>query len=196
MMRSGRPFGCRRSCDRIYWRHSKCSLMAAMSGGSSKSTIHFKFSQNLLFRIHPLILVSGSMCGKINWSVQCNACDYDNPELEGGEKEGRLGKHDNTTNGGGEGGECWWWGDIGVFLSLVWAPPWPRHTLWTLVDSHGFRYKGRVRGGGGARGCTTGGGGEPVWPGWRVLWRIHSVQYRWKRGAPEGGEPVWLSGVL
>ena len=83
MMRSGRPFGCRRSCDRIYWRHSKCSLMAAMSGGSSKSTIHFKFSQNLLFRIHPLILVLGSMCGKINWSVQCNACDYDNPELEG-----------------------------------------------------------------------------------------------------------------
>ena len=25
----------------------------------------------------------------------------------GGEKEGRLGKHDNTTNGGGEGAECW-----------------------------------------------------------------------------------------
>ena len=62
-----------------------------------------------------------------------------------------------------------------------------------FVDPSGFTrfpLQGGVRGGGGARGCTTGGGGEPVWPGWRVLWRIHSVQYRWKRGAPEGGEPV------
>ena len=89
-------------------------------------------------------------------------------------------------SGVGDGGG----GYRGISFFSVGSPLTQTHFVDPLVDSHGFRYKGRARGGGGARGCTTGGGGEPVWPGWRVLWRIHSVQYRWKRGAPEGGEPV------
>ena len=69
----------------------------------------------------------------------------------------QMGVGRGVSVGDGEGGR----GDIGVFLSLVWTPPDPDTLCGPLVDSHGFRYEGRMRGEGeGHVVATTGGGGE------------------------------------
>ena len=53
-------------------------------------------------------MMSKAMCGKQIVAFSATHAIMITLNLRGGggrgEKEGRLGKHDNTTNGGGEGG--------------------------------------------------------------------------------------------
>ena len=70
-----------------------------------------------------------------------SACDYHNPELEG--RGERRGGHGNMTIR--QMGE----GDIGVFLSLVWASPDPDTLCGPSSGFTRFPLRGETRGRGG-----------------------------------------------
>ena len=79
-----------------------------------------------------------------------SACDYHNPELEG--RGERRGGHGNMTiRQMGEGGVVlvMGGGDIGVFLSLVWASPDPDTLCGPSSGFTRFPLRGETRGRGG-----------------------------------------------
>ena len=107
-----------------------------------------------------------SLLGKNEFGTHLfSACDYHNPELEGrGERRG--GQGNMTIRQMGEGGVVLVMGegDIGVFLSLVWASPDPDTLCGPSSGFTRFPLRGETRGreGRGTRFLQQVGEGEPL----------------------------------